>query len=164
MRNFKDVYNDNKSKVDENLKIVADKERVELLAAIREEYGVKNFNSLSESEKSQFKKLINEMWNPNTGLNERGRLLVNESKMTLSSESTPEQVQKFFSKAIKNDIGNFLLWLASDGVNGQSPIKVKKDIEAQVGKKIDSKVLKNMLFEILCGYLKTKIGKTKFNA
>ena len=60
MRNFKEVYNNNKSKVDENLKIVADKERVELLGAIRKEYGVKDFASLSESEKAQYRKLINE--------------------------------------------------------------------------------------------------------
>lgn len=164
MRNFKDVYNDNKSKVDENLRIVADKERVELLGAIRQEYGVKDFKGLSESEKLQYKKLINEMWSPETGLNERGRMLVNESKMTLSDTSTPEQVQKYFTKVIKGDIANFLLWLASDGVNGQSPLKVKKEMEEQLGKKIDSKVLKNLLFEILCAYLKTKIGKTKFNA
>ena len=164
MRNFKDVYNDNKNKVNENLKIVADKERVELLKAIREEYGVKNFNELSESEKNQYKILINEMWNPNTGLNERGRMLVNESKMTLSSTSTPEDVQKYFTKVIKGDIANYLLWLATDGVNGQSPIKIKKEIEEQIGKKMNSNVVKYMLFEILCVYLKSKIVKTKFNA
>ena len=163
MRNFKEVYNDNKSKVDENLKISADKERVELLGAIRKEYGVKDFAGLSESEKVQYKKLINEMWSPEIGLNERGRMLVNESKMTLSDTSTPEQVEKFFAKTIKGDINNYLLWLASDGVNGQNPVKVKKDMEEQVGKKLDSKVIKNLLYELLCAYLKTKIGKVKFN-
>lgn len=163
MRNFKDVYTDNKNKLNESLRVVADKERVELLKAIRKEYGVKDFNKLTESEKNQYKNLINEMWTPSEGLNERGRQLVNESKMSLSSESTPEQIQKYFTKEVKSDINNYLLWLASDGVNGQSPIKVKKDIENQLGKKVNADVLKKALYEILCNYLKTKIGKTKFN-
>lgn len=163
MRNFKEVYNNNKSKVDENLKIVADKERVELLGAIRKEYGVKDFASLSESEKAQYRKLINEMWSPESGLNERGRMLVNESKMTLSNSSEPEQVEKFFAKTIKGDINNFLLWIASDGVNGQSPVKVKKDMESQVGKKLDNKVIKKWLYELLRNHLEKKIGKIKFN-
>lgn len=164
MRSFKDVYVDNKNKVNENLRVVADKERVELLKAIRKEYGVKDFNGLSESEKNQYRNLINEMWSPETGLNERGKQLVNESKMSLSSESTPEQIEKFFVKEVKSDINNYLLWIASDGVNGQSPIKIKKDIESQLGKKVNSDVLKKALYEILCNYLKTKIGKTKFNS
>lgn len=163
MRNFKEVYTDNKNKLNESLRVVADKERVELLKAIRKEYGVKDFNKLTESEKNQYKNLINEMWTPSEGLNERGRQLVNESKMSLSSESTPEQIQKYFIKEVKSDINNYLLWLASDGVNGQSPIKVKKDIESQLGKKVNADVLKKALYEILCNYLKTKIGKTKFN-
>lgn len=163
MRSFKDVYTDNKNKLNESLRVVADKERVELLKAIRKEYGVKDFNKLTESEKNQYKTLINEMWTPSEGLNERGRQLVNESKMSLSSESTPEQIQKYFIKEVKSDINNYLLWLASDGVNGQSPIKVKKDIENQLGKKVNADVLKKALYEILCNYLKTKIGKTKFN-
>lgn len=163
MRNFKEVYTDNKNKLNESLRVVADKERVELLKAIRKEYGVKDFNKLTESEKNQYKNLINEMWTPSEGLNERGRQLVNESKMSLSSESTPEQIQKYFIKEVKSDINNYLLWLASDGVNGQSPIKVKKDIESQLGKKVNADVLKKTLYEILCNYLKTKIGKTKFN-
>lgn len=163
MRSFKEVYVDNKNKVNENLKVAADKERVELLKAIRREYGIKDFNGLSESEKLQYKNLIKEMWSPETGLNERGRKLVNESKMTLSSESDEEQIKKYITKELKSDVKNYLLWIASEGVNGQNPNKIKKEIDSQMGKKVNSSLIKEVMLDVLGEYLKSKIKHSKIN-
>lgn len=163
MRSFKEVYVDNKNKVNENLKVAADKERVELLKAIRREYGIKDFNGLSESEKLQYKNLIKEMWSPETGLNERGKKLVNESKMTLSSDSDEEQIKRYITKEMKSDLKNYLLWFASEGVNGQNPNKIKKDIDSQMGKKVNSSLFKEVIVELLTDYLVSKIKHTKIN-
>lgn len=158
MRNFSSVYIDNKKKVDENLKIIADKERLDLLKAIKKEYGIKNFEGLSESEKNHYKKMIMEMWSPEAGLNERGKKLVKESKMTLTPSSTPEEIKIYVTKAIKSDIKNLFLSIFSDDENGRQLLEIKKEIEEQIEREIDDNKFKNIAYELMCNYLKEKLS------
>ena len=62
MRKFSEVYNSSKKVVNEQKRAEADKDRIQLLKAIRRTYGISDFNSLSESEKTEYRNLILEMW------------------------------------------------------------------------------------------------------
>ena len=100
MKSFENVYNTSKNvALNEQQKVfAADKDK--LLAAIKHEYGVKDFNSLSEAEKSSYKSMLNEMWNSSTGMTEKGIAFLNESKAVLTEQSTDEQIEKYFKKSI----------------------------------------------------------------
>lgn len=81
MKSFLEVQQIHTDKILESNKIAADAQRVRLLGAIKTTYGISSFKSLSESEKAIYKRKINEMWNPITGLNSKGKMFILEAEL-----------------------------------------------------------------------------------
>ena len=115
MKSFENVYNTSKNvAINEQQKAFA-ADKAKLIAAIKHEYAVKDFNSLSEAERASYKSMLNEMWNSSTGITDKGVAFLNESKAVLTEKSTYEQIEKFFKKEFKVCVEDFI----SNGVHGK---------------------------------------------
>lgn len=161
MKSFDSVYNISKKIAINEQQRIATSEKARLIAAIKHEYGVKDFNSLKESEKSSYKAMIDEMWNASTGLNEKGIAFINESAAILTEKSTDEQIEKFFKKEIKANVDCAVECLVS-GKECKCVIDIKKKVEEYTKKKLSNKVAKQWMFDVLCNYIGSKVKSVKF--
>lgn len=161
MKSFENVYNTSKNvALNEQQKAFA-ADKAKLLAAIKHEYGVKDFNSLSEAEKSSYKSMLNEMWNSSTGMTEKGIAFLNESKAVLTEQSTDEQIEKYFKKEFKACVENAVQAMASGKECGCCK-EIKAKVEADTKKKLSNKVAKQWMYAVCCDYIGSKIKSIKF--
>jgi energy-converting hydrogenase A subunit M len=161
MKSFENVYNTSKNvALNEQQKVFA-ADKAKLLAAIKHEYGVKDFNSLSEAEKSSYKSMLNEMWNSSTGMTEKGIAFLNESKAVLTEQSTDEQIEKYFKKEFKACVENAVQAMASGKECGCCK-EIKAKVEADTKKKLSNKVAKQWMYAVCCDYIGSKIKSIKF--
>ena len=161
MKSFENVYNTSKNvALNEQQKVFA-ADKAKLLAAIKHEYGVKDFNSLSEAEKSSYKSMLNEMWNSSTGMTEKGIAFLNESKALLTEQSTDEQIEKYFKKEFKACVENAVQDMASGKECGCCK-EIKAKVEADTKKKLSNKVAKQWMYSVCCDYIGSKIKSIKF--
>jgi energy-converting hydrogenase A subunit M len=161
MKSFENVYNTSKNvALNEQQKVFA-ADKAKLLAAIKHEYGVKDFNTLSEAEKSSYKSMLNEMWNSSTGMTEKGIAFLNESKAVLTEQSTDEQIEKYFKKEFKACVENAVQAMASGKECGCCK-EIKAKVEADTKKKLSNKVAKQWMYAVCCDYIGSKIKSIKF--
>lgn len=161
MKSFENVYNTSKNvALNEQQKVFA-ADKAKLLAAIKHEYGVKDFNSLSEAEKSSYKSMLNEMWNSSTGMTEKGIAFLNESKAVLTEQSTDEQIEKYFKKEFKACVENTVQAMASGKECGCCK-EIKAKVEADTKKKLSNKAAKQWMYAVCCDYIGSKIKSIKF--
>lgn len=161
MKSFENVYNASKNvALNEQQKVFA-ADKAKLIAAIKHEYGVKDFNSLSEAEKSSYKSMLNEMWNSSTGMTEKGIAFLNESKAVLTEQSTDEQIEKYFKKEFKACVENAVQAMASGKECGCCK-EIKAKVEADTKKKLSNKVAKQWMYAVCCDYIGSKIKSIKF--
>jgi energy-converting hydrogenase A subunit M len=161
MKSFENVYNTSKNvALNEQQKVFA-ADKAKLLAAIKHEYGVKDFNSLSEAEKSSYKSMLNEMWNSSTGMTEKGIAFLNESKAVLTEQSTDEQIEKYFKKEFKACVEDAVQAMASGKECGCCK-EIKAKVEADTKKKLSNKVAKQWMYAVCCDYIGSKIKSIKF--
>ena len=161
MKSFENVYNTSKNvALNEQQKVFA-ADKAKLLAAIKHEYGVKDFNSLSEAEKSSYKSMLNEMWNSSTGMTEKGIAFLNESKAVLTEQSTDEQIEKYFKKEFKACVENAVQAMASGKECGCCK-EIKAKVEADTKKKLSNRVAKQWMYAVCCDYIGSKIKSIKF--
>ena len=161
MKSFENVYNTSKNvAINEQQKMFA-ADKAKLIAAIKHEYAVKDFNTLSENERMSYKSMLNEMWNPNTGITKKGIEFLNESKAVLTEKSTDEQIEKFFKKEFKVCAEIFI----NSVINGngcECCKEIKEKIEENTKKKLSNKVTKQWVYAVCCDYIGSKIKSVKF--
>lgn len=161
MKSFENVYNTSKNvAINEQQKSFA-ADKAKLIAAIKHEYGVKDFNTLSEAERTSYKAMLNEMWNPSTGMTAKGVAFLNESKAVLTEQSTDEQIEKYFKKEFKACVENAIDCI----VQGKECIcgkEIKAKVEEFTKKRLSNKVAKQWMYTVCCDYIGSKIKSVKF--
>ena len=142
MRKFSEVYNSSKKVVNEQKRAEADKDRIQLLKAIRRTYGISDFNSLSESEKTEYRNLILEMWDKTEGLNEKGINFINESEIVLNNETSNPNIMKYAAMEFSNNLSKYIN--GALGFNGDSlnPAELRNAINQKTGKNISDELFK----------------------
>ena len=161
MKSFDSVYNNSKNVAINEQQRLATADKARLIAAIKHEYGVKDFNALTESEKASYKAMIDEMWDSYTGLNDKGVAFINESAAVLTEKSTDEQIEKFFKKEVKANVECVANCLIS-GKDCKCVFELKKNVEESTKKKLSNKVAKQWIFDVLCNYIGSKVKSVKF--
>lgn len=161
MKSFNTVYNRKHALAESERRSVIDREHSELIAAVKREYGVANLSTLSESEKNECRRIINEMWSKESGLNDDGRLYIAEGCAPLNENTTPEQIEKRFKREVKINIDEICKCLAS-GSDCVALKKIKSDIEGQIGKKISARDAKMWTNEICAKHMASKLSSVKF--
>lgn len=149
MRSFSTVQENNANRILNEKRVKADSQRVELLSAIKKTYGISNFKTLSESEKSVYKNMINEMWDSVEGLNERGLKFVNESEITLSKDSKDEVIKKFIEQEFRKNIEDYILVVLNKKVTNNKPVNVRSKVLELTGRKFKPENFKQIFKEIL---------------
>ena len=153
MQSFSNIQERNANKILESKRIAADAQRVQLLGAIKKTYGIESFKSLSESEKSVYRNMINEMWDSVEGLNERGLKFVNESEITLSKESDKQEIIKFIEQEFRKNLMGYFEGMTgkrfTGGSNPITPKHVRDEVEKIIGKKYDPKNFKQIFKQVL---------------
>lgn len=157
MKSFLEVQQIHTDKILESKKIAADAQRVKLLSAIKTTYGITNFKSLSESEKLVYKNMINEMWDSIDGLNERGLKFVNESEISLSKESSTQEIIKFIEQEFKNNLMGYFEGITgkrfTGGSNPITPKRVRNEVEKLTGKRFKPADFKKIFKSVLASMI-----------
>lgn len=103
MRKLDTALRNSKSIIDESNAQRISREHALIVESIKTEFGITDFNKENESVKKSIRSLILEMWNPKTGITEKGLSFVNEGALTLTPESTSQQVASYIRKQIMGD-------------------------------------------------------------
>ena len=153
MRKFSEVYNSSKKVVNEQKRAEADKDRIQLLKAIRRTYGISDFNSLSESEKTEYRNLILEMWDKTEGLNEKGINFINESEIVLNNETSNPNIMKYAAMEFSNNLSKYIN--GALGFNGDSlnPTELRNAINQKTGKNISDELFKKWFVTLVVNRL-----------
>lgn len=153
MRSYNELQAAHTEKMNEAKRMQADKERLTLLSAIKNVYGISNFNALSESDKRVYKNMINEMWNKESGLNEKGIKFVNESEISLSNNSGSQEVIKYIDQEFRKNLEDYILAALNRKVTNNKPVNVRNEVSKLTGKKFKPENFKKIFKDIICGMI-----------
>lgn len=162
MKSFSTAYHISRKENKAEKEILIEQEHIKIVAAMKHEFGINNFGTLTEAEKKSYRSMLNEMWTRENGLTEKGIKFLAESVAPLTKDSTPEQIEKQFKKEVKANIIALVATLNSATPSFEAASKAKKTIEDQIGHKISSKDCKTWMYEVMAKYLADKIRSYKF--
>lgn len=162
MKSFDKAYKTSRQRtINEQQKVFA-VDKAKLIAAVKKEYGIQDFNALSEKEKAEYKSVINEMWSKDSGLNENGLRFLMEGSMPLTEKSSDEKIESWFKREIREDLDNVIMHLVSKG-ECECVVKLKNQIEKSIGKKVKISLIRKWLGEVICKYIASKVNSLKFS-
>ena len=163
MNTFSGAYQNSRESVLNEKKLVIERQKNDIVNAIKKEYGVSSFNSLTESEKKSFKSLILEMWNAESGLTRKGEKFLLESKTVLTADSTDEQIEKYFKReafaAVKDKVAGNI----SQGRLEEILKSIKASMDEMHKSKISTKSIKEWLLRLICEENARMIRSFKLN-
>ena len=162
MKSFSTAYHISRKENKAEKEALIEQEHIKIVAAMKHEFGINNFGTLTEAEKKSYRTMLNEMWTRENGLTEKGIKFLTESVAPLTKDSTPEQIEKQFKKEVKANIIALAATLNSATPSFEAASKAKKTIEDQIGHKISSKDCKTWMYEVMAKYLADKIRSYKF--
>lgn len=162
MKNFSSAYYNSRKEVKEDKRLLVEQEHAKIVAAMKKTFAINNFSELNETERKSYRSMLNEMWNKETGLTEKGIKFLTEAAAPLTKDSTPEQLKKAFQRDIKANIKDYLIALGSENSNWEDAAKAKKRIENESGQKLTVKDCKTWLYEIVNAYVVQKVKGYKF--
>ena len=161
MKSFNTIYNKERNNAINEHKSVVDNDRAKLLAAIKREYCVNDFSSLSEEEKVSYRNIINEMWDRENGLNEKGIAFVNEAMKPLTEVSDDAAIEKYIIRSLSPNADKILQDLILDKQN-KTLIQVKATVENDTHKKLSKKRYVEIIGKVLIPFLSKKVNALKF--
>lgn len=159
MNTYSNAYNNSRRDAKARDFAVYESQRVELVNAIKREYGISDFSVLTEGERNAARKLITEMWSPKTGLTKEGVDFINEGKRPLKKESTPEQVKHEFERRVlallNNKFASSPLFNASDAHN---LAEIMDDIKGSIKGSNVKPDFKLWFYDTMCAYVNKHKG------
>lgn len=162
MNTYSNAYNNSKSDVTKKETSIIEQQHKLVVEAVKKEHGISSFSNLSEAERASYKSMILEMWNPNKGLTKAGQLFLNESKSVITPDSTEEQIQKYFKKEMLVHAKSCAQGNISNDRFAELAKTVKAEIESSYTKKIQSKLIKTWLYDLVSKEVASIIRSFKF--
>lgn len=105
MKSYSQVYNRSKAEVLARRKAVFDSQKEALVNVLKENYMITGkISDLPKEQKQKMALKLAEYWSPKTGINAAGIRLLNEDVITLSKNSTPDDVKLFVVKQTKKNL------------------------------------------------------------
>lgn len=162
MKSFSTAYYNSRKEVRADKEALVEQEHARLIAAIKKEYGVNSFASLNENERTAYRSLVNKLWSRENGLTDEGIKFINESVTVLTPDSTPEQIEKAFRKAVKANVNNYIALISGNSINWEDAKQLKLKIESEIGRKLSIKDCKKWIYTEVCADVAKKINAIKF--
>lgn len=159
MNSYNTVYNNGKKAAKVEQLALYESQRVELVNAIKREYGISDFSTLSEGQRKAFHKLVAEMWTKESGLNKSGEDFIKEGKRPLNESSSPDRIKKEYQRGVKTILNNkFSSSPLFNDSDARNLAELKEDIEKKIEGKISAKDCKEWFYEAMCAYVGGHLG------
>mgnify|MGYP003398419846 FL=1 len=115
-----------------------------------------NMSDLPAEQKKEMAKKVFEYWSPKTGINKAGIKLLNENMITLSANSTKDDIRLYIEKQTKKNL--VAITEAYRSGNGKYVVETfKSDIEPAVGKKLKENFITNTVWNLISNRIKLGI-------
>lgn len=163
MQSFSNACQNSKTNVLNEKNNIIDRQHNDIVNAIKKEYGISSFASLTESEKKSYKTLLFEMWSPKEGLTKKGERFLNESKTIITADSTDEQIVKYFSREILEQVKSYVNGGISIARLEELSREVKTSMDEMRGSKVPAKLLKEALYQMICKEVLKNVRGFKLN-
>ena len=146
MKSFSTVYNNSKKQVLEAREKLYESQKVAVINVLKETYMITgNMSDLPADQKKEMAKKVFEYWSPKTGINKAGIKLLNENMITLSANSTKDDIRLYIEKQTKKYRSG----------NGKYVVETfKSDIEPAVGKKLKENFITNTVWNLISNRIK----------
>lgn len=154
MKSFTTVYNNSKKQVLEAREKLYESQKTAIINALKESYMITgNITSLPVAKQKEMAKKVYEYWSPKTGITKAGVKLLNENMITLSENSTKEDVRLYIQKQTKKNL--VLITEAFRSGNAQHVTSTfKEDIEAATGKKVKESFITDTVWDLVQNRIK----------
>ena len=158
MKKFKSALLESKNEVLEMRKKKVSKEHKLILESVKDEYNITDFSLLPKDKKQAMKSLILELWNPKTGITNKGIKFINESVTTLTPDSTGEDIKKYVNALVNKNINTFLQSIQNPEKIKRLIDKVHNSIMDMTKKKIKREQLAHLIQDTLAPAMKKRIS------
>lgn len=157
MKSFSTVYNNSKKQVLEAREKLYESQKVAVINVLKETYMITgNMSSLPVEQKKEMAKKVFEYWSPKTGINKAGIKLLNENMITLSKNSTKEDIRLYIQKQTKKNL--VAITEAFRSGNGNVVVEsFKEDIEPSIGKSLKESFITNTVWNLISNRIKLGI-------
>lgn len=154
MKSFSTVYNKSKKQVLETREKLYESQKVAVINVLKETYMITgNMSDLPADQKKEMAKKVFEYWSPKTGINKAGIKLLNENMITLSPNSTKEDIRLYIQKQTKKNL--VAITEAFRSGNGNVVVETfKNDIEPAVGKTLKESFITNTVWNLISNRIK----------
>lgn len=154
MKSFSTVYNNSKKQVLEAREKLYESQKVAVINVLKETYMITgNMSNLPADQKKEMAKKVFEYWSPKTGINKAGIKLLNENMITLSANSTKDDIRLYIEKQTKKNL--VAITEAYRFGNGKYVVETfKSDIEPAVGKKLKENFITNTVWNLISNRIK----------
>ena len=154
MKSFSTVYNKSKKQVLEAREKLYESQKVAVINVLKETYMITgNMSDLPADKKKEMAKKVFEYWSPKTGINKAGIKLLNEKMITLSPNSTKEDIRLYIQKQTKKNL--VAITEAFRSGNGNVVVETfKNDIEPAVGKTLKESFITNTVWNLISNRIK----------
>ena len=154
MKSFSTVYNNSKKQVLEAREKLYESQKVAVINVLKETYMITgNMSDLPADQKKEMAKKVFEYWSPKTGINKAGIKLLNENMITLSPNSTKEDIRLYIQKQTKKNL--IAITEAFRSGNGNVVVETfKNDIEPAVGKTLKENFITNTVWNLISERIK----------
>lgn len=154
MKSFSTVYNNSKKQVLEAREKLYESQKTAIINALKESYMITgNITNLPLNKQKEMAKKVYEYWSPKTGINKSGIKLLNENMITLSDNSTKDDVRLYIQKQTKKNL--IAITEAFRQGNVQTVVSTfKDDIEAATGKKVKESFITDTVWDLVQNRIK----------
>ena len=154
MKSFSTVYNKSKKQVLEAREKLYESQKVAVINVLKETYMITgNMSDLPVDQKKEMAKKVFEYWSPKTGIHKAGITLLNENMITLSPNSTKEDIRLYIQKQTKKNL--VAITEAFRSGNGNVVVETfKNDIEPAVGKTLKESFITNTVWNLISNRIK----------
>ena len=154
MKSFSTVYKKSKKQVLDAREKLYESQKVAVINVLKETYMITgNMSDLPVHQKKEMAKKVFEYWSPKTGINKAGIKLLNANMITLSPNSTKEDIRLYIQKQTKKNL--VAITEAFRSGNGNVVVETfKNDIEPAVGKTLKESFITNTVWDLISNRIK----------
>lgn len=153
MKSFENVYAASKAQVLEARKNQIQNEKIALLEHIKSNLMITcKLKELNEAKQKQVLNMLLEYWSPKKGINKAGEKFLNENLVSIHVDSSPENVEFFAQKEVKDHINEFMTAF----VTGKGKMIVER-LQANIENRICRSIKYQPLFEMVSSIVTSKL-------
>ena len=157
MKSFSTIYNKSRKQVLEERHNLYESQKDSVINVLKEMYMITgSMSNLPLKQKKEMAKKVLEYWSPKTGINAAGVKLITENMITLSPNSTKDDIKLYIQKQTKKNL--IAITEAFKSGNGNIVVNtLKEDIEPVIGKKLKESFITNTVWNLISERI--KLGK-----